>query len=1351
MKTRNRKPADGLLPLLAALSLPLHAATVTWDASGDPTWSGPSDVTSWAGATYSNGDDAQFLGAGSGTVTTSGAVNPNSVTVDSGNDYTFTGSGIGGASTITKNGTGTLFLLNANTYTGDTTINGGEIRISHNDALGTTGGGTFLGANTKLELAAGLTIAEPITNQGNGNGKLTSISGTHTLTGLISLESNMDIRGSNFVFQGGFTSAANEGLSFNGTNYIVETTPILINGGTFGLTSASNDPANTSQLNVAGNDWGLMRINFGGYLTLGAANIIPADAGVEFGWHLDSSSSGSLDLNGFDQTIAFLRQSAAYPANNGDQNVTGGGTLTINTPAGSYDYHGRITDGAIPTSIVKTGVGTQILNNQSGTPSSYSGSLTIDQGVVESRSGSDFSDPSKIILSGGTLNLDYAGTDLIGALDLGSGYVANGVYNSANSGGLITGSGSLTVDSSLISPTWNGTTDLVWSNPDSTSWSSDYYVDGQNVFFEDSGAGTVTISGTVAPGSITVNSANGYTFSGGVIGGSASIVKSGTGYLILNGNNTYSGTNSINEGRADFGGINSGAGATTVADNASIGGEGTIGGALTFGSSAGANLHIDGSTSSALTIDGPLNTSAGVTVFVENGGPGLVTVLNYDNGESNTIDLGDFILSAGGVGTFSDTGSSITVNIISLGTDKNWVGGDATNPGFWDVETTANWSLGAGAITYGNGDKVIFADSAASYSPILQSNVSPGAVFFSNFVSDYTLDAAAGESLTIDSGLTVDGLADVVINAAITGSGLLTKGDNNDGISDAGVLTLTSPNTWTGGTNLTEGGLSVTDSNALGTGSVSITDDGQNSNKEPVLDLDANNLNIPNDIVITNVGWNKRIRFDISGSGSNAELSGNINLLETLDRLTSVTAGSGDTLTITGKVSGGGVLNVRDGSGVVSLVNDTNDFTGLILVQDDGVVEITTLEDSGVPCSAGAGSYLSLGYASSSGTVRYTGTGATTNRQIRIGEHFNGSDRTGGGTLDSSGTGPLVFANAAFNEPEVGTYVGPRMLTLTGPSSGNNEILGVIADNNDTTNDQPVTVEKDGSGIWTLWGNNSYTGDTIVRGTGTLFINGNHSSATGLLTVTKGATLAGVGTLGGLSNIDGVVSPGNSIGVFTLKDTILDGTLAIEVDGGTSDLLVVDGNLDLNSTSDLAISEFGAGATQAAYIIASYTSLTGSFGTLNVPAGYLVDYNYQSLNQIALVGGNAVTDSDGDEIPDSWEITHFGDLTTATATSDYDGDGRRDFDEYVYGTDPKDAADRFTVTIAYHSDDEIDITYGPVRVGRTYTVTATSDIQIYSDLDGAAFTAGANAPSNTFTDTTNINAEFYSVRIELNP
>jgi Bacterial TSP3 repeat len=45
-------------------------------------------------------------------------------------------------------------------------------------------------------------------------------------------------------------------------------------------------------------------------------------------------------------------------------------------------------------------------------------------------------------------------------------------------------------------------------------------------------------------------------------------------------------------------------------------------------------------------------------------------------------------------------------------------------------------------------------------------------------------------------------------------------------------------------------------------------------------------------------------------------------------------------------------------------------------------------------------------------------------------------------------------------------------------------------------------------------------------------------------------------------------------------------------------------------------------------------------------------------------------DTDGDTIPDWWEMQYFGSLSEADATTDHDGDGLSDAEEYWYGTNP---------------------------------------------------------------------------------
>src|SRR5262249_47880963 len=49
-------------------------------------------------------------------------------------------------------------------------------------------------------------------------------------------------------------------------------------------------------------------------------------------------------------------------------------------------------------------------------------------------------------------------------------------------------------------------------------------------------------------------------------------------------------------------------------------------------------------------------------------------------------------------------------------------------------------------------------------------------------------------------------------------------------------------------------------------------------------------------------------------------------------------------------------------------------------------------------------------------------------------------------------------------------------------------------------------------------------------------------------------------------------------------------------------------------------------------------------------------------------------DSDGDGLPDSWEIANFGNLTSQRAAGDPDGDGVSNLDEFLDGTNPNSSA-----------------------------------------------------------------------------
>lgn len=177
-------------------------------------------------------------------------------------------------------------------------------------------------------------------------------------------------------------------------------------------------------------------------------------------------------------------------------------------------------------------------------------------------------------------------------------------------------------------------------------------------------------------------------------------------------------------------------------------------------------------------------------------------------------------------------------------------------------------------------------------------------------------------------------------------------------------------------------------------------------------------------------------------------------------------------------------------------------------------------------------------------------------------------------------------------------------------------IPGVISDGAGTIN-----LIKTGGGTLILTGTNTYTGDTSVSG-GTLLVYGDQSNATGNVVVSNlGTVLGGAGQIGGDTFIlsSSTITGGTTTDVGTLTLNSLSfssggaaSTYLVNLDGATSDTLVVLGSLHLGIGDAISINGTANGTTT--YLLASYDSRSGTFDNeIGIPSGYDLIYGPNEL------------------------------------------------------------------------------------------------------------------------------------------
>ena len=524
----------------------------------------------------------------------------------------------------------------------------------------------------------------------------------------------------------------------------------------------------------------------------------------------------------------------------------------------------------------------------------------------------------------------------------------------------------------------------------------------------------------------------------------------------------------------------------------------------------------------------------------------------------------------------------------------------------------SNGNIGSGSVllgdTSGSANARLHLTGVAINNITVQAGSSGAAYLSGSGSGDFQGDILLNKDVAIGN---VGSATTLAVSGDISGVGGLTFA-RLPGASGNPTVTLTGANTYTGKTTIDSATVVVNSLNRVSGGAASSSLGAPVTVENGTIKMSAVTAST---LRYTGTGeTTDRVIEIASNVGATLDHSGSGPLIFTS---TLVNTGLGSrTLTLTGTAAGtgefaGAINNIatgtnvgvtKSGSGTWRLSGTANTYANTTSIAG-GVLEVTKLADTGVASSIGTGSVASITF--SGGTLRYLGSGDSSNRSFTVG--------AAGATFDASGSGSLVLSRTAA--PAYGTGNVPTSITLTGTNTDAN----TYAANQNNNGSGAVSITKEGGGKWALTGSSSYTGVTTVNA-GTLLINGRLTASAVSL---NAAILGGSGTANALVTTAGVastISPGNSPGTLTLAgglDATAGATFVFEL-GTTSDVLSLGGGVLTGSTAAggmvFNFSDSGGLLAGNPYTIMTFGSSSGldytDFMASILPSGYVLDTSF---------------------------------------------------------------------------------------------------------------------------------------------
>ena len=1046
------------------------------------------------------------------------------------------------------------------------------------------------------------------------------------------------------------------------------------------------------------------------------------------------SRNGTATAFSFGDRVAFDDSGSKTPA----INVTG----TVSPASVDVDAAGNYSTtgtGSIASSgpLVKRGTGTLTLANSGA--NSFS-AVTLESGALTLGNSSSIGN-GPLRIEGGTLNM--GATDPGNATTIaGPATITGGDGGGAHGLGVLTGSAPLTIQQTNVfdlegdmsgysgTVTFTGNSAVRIFGSAGSAAATFHLGNGTTSLSKRSnitsaiplgglagGAGT-TLSGASGGGNTTTThyqiGGNGSStvFSGSITngGGTTSITKTGAGTLTLGGTGSHTGATAVSQGGLLVDG-SLGNTAVTVASGALLGGDGSFAGPII--ANAGAFL-------SPGTVP-----FTGATLVANNGLTLGGNTLYFDM--ANTPGAGNDAITMSG--TLAMTGTQyfqflLLQGPLQAGTYDLITG--ATHSTINGVSLTHNlpndsrqtFALGrspAGSnpskiwlTVTGNPATLTWTGAANGTWDTVTANNWTGATpdkFYNN--DDVSLDDTAATrnvtlsgtvaprtaTITTTLGYTIGGTGSLGGNAALTknGSGTLTFAN-------------TTANTFSGGLTLNGGTIALANdtanAGALGTGPVTL-----NAGVLSMFDED-NSFNSFTAALVVPTAATARINAD-------------------------------SRVDVHGTLAGGGTLNFYVPWVRTTLFSNWSAFTGTINVLTD----------------AGGGDFR-MGTSYSFPGFPQAAIALTD----KVSAYYTGTLAEGAGT-----TIPIGSISGTSLSVLQGGATGGRALTYRiGGKNTDATFAGTISEQNTAT---ATTYIKTGTGTWTLSGSGAWNGGTNVE-QGTLRLSGTFTSAaatqvfpgaalkieggnltTDATNIAGGAFFYGYGKVASDFISDGTTDGRGFVtgtpGTLTVQGSMfLGGTSLTRLRGGaSSDLVAVTGDLALGGTLQVSLAP---GSGFGRYPLFTYGgTLSGTATLAENPDGPAAHLSTAVTGRVDLV----IDDTDEDGLPDSWEVSNFGNLTQGPA-DDPDGDGQNNSAELLAGTLPNSGASRFAATITPLNASQFLLTW-PSIPGNSYQIQSTGSFSLGWDLLATVPAADSPATTTSHTVTAGPSTQFY--RIVLQP